>query len=159
MEDIDFKKIAYDFEAVKYSVRQNSREGVILSLKIDPVVCPQDVYTDDIGSRYMIALVKIGDDDVPAAGEKLQLGNKAVDIAGMLCRDNRFQMWLAGKVPPMFEEALLDNKGSYESATAAVLRNLFRINSRSELKTNEKAREDFFRIRNEFILAMRDGRA
>ncbi len=49
------------FEAVKTSMTQD-KNGTNIKLIIHPNDVPQDLHKDWIGSRYMVAMVKINDD-------------------------------------------------------------------------------------------------
>jgi len=55
---------AIHFEAIKYAFRQN-KEGVVISFVVHPNDLPDGMLTSAIGSRFMIALVEIGDDEQP----------------------------------------------------------------------------------------------
>ena len=58
----EVRKNAMNFEAVKVSMSQN-KEGVILRLSVHPNDCPPDLHTDWVGSRYVVAMVKLNDQD------------------------------------------------------------------------------------------------
>jgi len=52
------------FEAVKISMTQSS-DGIVLKLGIHPDDLSGQLFTDYIGSRYMVAMAKIMDDEQP----------------------------------------------------------------------------------------------
>lgn len=51
-------------EMVKYAYRQ-SKDGVVVSFVVHPNDIPAALSTSHIGSRYMVALVQVGDDERP----------------------------------------------------------------------------------------------
>jgi hypothetical protein len=51
-------------EAIKYAYRQ-SKEGTIVSFVLHPNEVPKALHDAAIGSRWMLALVEIGDDEKP----------------------------------------------------------------------------------------------
>lgn len=126
---IDIKDAAHHFEAVKAAMRQG-KEGHMLILSIHPDEVPRDLYTDPLGSRYMVAMVRLDDEDQPIVPKDVEEGEKAVVQAGMLCRN------------PKFQEFILGMPGDENSCVAA-LHIALGINSRAELRTNTRARVDF----------------
>jgi len=50
------------FEAVKTALRQ-SKEGYVLSLAVHPDDLPGDLMRDFVGSRYVVVMVRLGDDE------------------------------------------------------------------------------------------------
>ena len=65
----------------------------------------------------------------------------AINMAGALCRDDRFQTWLC--------KMELADEISEEAATKAV-REVSQIKSRAELRTDSAARGRFLALRDEF---------
>jgi hypothetical protein len=51
-------------ELVKYALRQ-SKDGIVISFVVHPSDIPAALQTSRIGSRWMAALVQIGDDELP----------------------------------------------------------------------------------------------
>jgi len=64
MNDTPIKDIAMNFEAVKVSMSQD-KNGIILRLNVHPNDCPKELHTDWVGTRYVVAMVKLQDDDTP----------------------------------------------------------------------------------------------
>ena len=129
--------LAYKFEAIKVALRQD-KGGFVLSLSIHPNDIPEDLVRDWVGSRYIIAMVPIGDDekpvDKPAARAKLappmdSEGAEAVRMAGMLCREPSFQAW-SGCIGD-------------EARTAEIMKLSINIESRAELGHDAAARSRF----------------
>ncbi len=128
------------FEGIKTGLRQ-SKEGYNLTLAVHPDDLPDDLMRDFVGSRYMVVMVRIGDEEQPINREVEFAGSHAVKIAGMLCRD------------PDFWSFVFDVHGdeiTSESDCVQWLQIFLDITSRSELKTNNEARELFIKLRKGF---------
>lgn len=147
----DVERYTLNFEAVKYSMAQN-KDGVKITLLIHPNEVPQDLMGAWIGDRFQVVMVRLNDDDTPSLPTKKEDGDRAVAAAGYLCRDKRFQKFLSQS-----SYSLGDEIDSEESASM-VLREYLKIESRSDLRTNQAARHMFENIKNEFELAMRQGK-
>ena len=137
---LDIEDSALSFEAVKTHIRQ-SKEGVVIGFAINPVDCPADLYTIPVGSRFYCSIVQIADDETPVAPVRKARGRKAVDMACMLCRDERFQAWLYRKNYCL--------SCSEEDARDGLLV-ACGVAHRSELATNENAQAEFFSLVDEF---------
>lgn len=146
MED-DIRVIASKFEAVKIAMTQD-KNGHVLKLSIHPNDTPEDIMRDLVGTRYMVALVRINDQDQPVASQATEEGIKAVKLAGTLCSDERFIDWLIYK-------GYIDDPT--ETAAAGWLRRYLRITSRKDLKEDRQARQGLLGIRDEFAQAVRSG--
>lgn len=128
------------FEGIKTGLRQ-SKEGYNLTLAVHPDDLPDDLMRDFVGSRYMVVMVRIGDEEQPINREVEFAGSHAVKIAGMLCRD------------PDFWSFVFDVHGdeiTSESDCVQWLQIFLDITSRSELRTNNEARELFIKLRKGF---------
>jgi hypothetical protein len=128
------------FEGVKTGLRQ-SKEGYNLTLAVHPDDLPDDLMRDFVGSRYMVVMVRIGDDEQPLNREHEFPGDNAVKMAGMVCRDPEFWAFIA------------DTQGdevSSETESAQWLCVFLDIESRKELKTNSEARELFIKLKKGF---------
>ena len=128
------------FESVKAGLRQ-SKDGYMLTLSVHPNDIPDDLVKDFVGSRYMVVMVRLGDDEAPMNREHAFPGDYAVKMAGILCRDPVFWDWL-------HENEWLQEKN--ETACVEWLVDFLGIESRKELKTNSEARELFNNIRKKF---------
>ena len=127
------------FEGVKVALKQD-RTGYVLTLSMHPDDIPEELLRDFVGARYQVVMVRIGADESPLNREEF-IGDKTVRIAGLLCRDPKFWKYLydGGQI---FEEE--------EGMAADWLRHRLNIKSRSELKTREIARSEFYIILEEF---------
>jgi len=137
----EIKELAYGFEAIKYALRQN-KEGVAITLVVNPNDIPRDLLNDAIGQRYMVGMGKISDGEEIIEGDNAREAKRLLISCGALCRDSDFQRWI-------------ENNGyameASEEAVAAAVRGLLRVKSRAEIKTDEEALGRFKRLRDLFI--------
>ena len=132
---------SYGFEAVKSVLRQ-SKDGIVLSLVPHPSDVPTPLLSDPIGSRYMVGMVRMGDNEEIIEPESVREGKRMVTSAGALCRDSDFQKWM---VDNGFSEE------QTEEAAATNVKRLLKVKSRAELKENEDAQRRWLVIRQHFI--------
>lgn len=128
------------FEGVKTALRQ-TKDGYSLTLAVHPDDLPDDLMRDFVGSRYMVVMVRIGDNEMPVSRELEFPGDHAVKMAGILCRDMEFWSWLETKF-----SVIVDS----EKDCAAWLSDFLNIQSRKELKENNEVREVFNKLKKEF---------
>lgn len=119
--------MALQFEARKVALKQD-RTGYVLTLSLHPDEVPEEILRDFVGTRYACAVVRIQDDEMPTPY------NNRVQKAGMLCRSEDFQEFIAQR---------LVGHSVNEDQTAAALCKQCGITSRSELNGNTKAQEMF----------------
>jgi hypothetical protein len=110
-------------------------------MAVHPDDLPDDLMRDFVGSRYVVVMVRIGDDERPMNREHEFPGDHAVKMAGILCRDPEFWEWLE-------LQKLVTTKD--EKTCANWLSFYLGIESRKELKTDEDARELFNRLKASF---------
>ena len=137
----NIKDASYGFEAVKSVLRQ-SKDGIVLSLVLHPSDVPTPLLSDPIGSRYMVGMVRMGDNEEIIEPESVREGKRMVTSAGALCRDSDFQKWM---VDNGFSEE------QTEEAAATNVKRLQKVKSRAELKENEDAQRRWLVIRKHFI--------
>jgi len=140
----EIKDAAMGFEAVKVSMSQD-RNGIILRLNVHSNDCPPELHTDWVGTRYMVAMVRLTDDDQPDVREDMVRLERLIASAGLLCRNQDFAVFLndAGIMGPV------DSVGA-EDACVKAIRSYCGIKSRSEFRTNPDARAKFETLREEF---------
>ena len=128
------------FEATKVALKQD-KTGYILTLSMHPDDIPEDLLRDFVGARYQVVMVRIGDNEHPMDKADEFGGNKSLRIAGLLCRDPNFWSYL-----------LEDNQifEANEGLATDWLRDYLAVQSRSELKTNHKARELLDKLHKEY---------
>jgi hypothetical protein len=134
-------------EVVKVAMAQD-KNGHILKLSIHPNDLPKDLVLDPLGSRYVMVLAKLNDQDEVVQPKDKTDADKAIDIAGLLCRNDRFISWL-------FDNGYSgsrDQQGAIDG-----VRELCGVKSRAEFRTNEEARERFFELKAEFEAAVKKG--
>ena len=129
----DVRDAAVNFEAVKISMSQD-RNGITLRLSLHPNECPPSLHTDWVGSRYMVAMVKLNDHEEPVVPEQEREIKKMISSAGMLCRNEDFGIFIGAE----------DNT---EESIANTMRAKLEIQSRTDLRNNSEAREKFKKIR------------
>ncbi len=132
----DVRDAAVNFEAVKISMSQD-RNGITLRLSLHPNECPPSLHTDWVGSRYMVAMVKLNDHEEPVVPEQEREIKKMISSAGMLCRNEDFGIFIGAE----------DNT---EESIANTMRAKLEIQSRTDLRNNSEAREKFKKITEEF---------
>lgn len=143
----EIRDAAVHFEAVKTSMSQ-SKQGTILRLAIHPNEVPASLHTDWVGSRYMVAMVKLDDEDQPQMSEQQRETERLIASAGMLCRNLDFAKFL------FHQDIILsvpNDDAERERSVADALRSHLGIESRSEFKTNSMAREMFKQVSEEFL--------
>ncbi len=159
---------ALHFEAVKVALRQ-SKDGVMLTLSIHPNDMRGELWQHHIGSRYMVALVRLGDDEQPVlkadrvadatkasdreAAPKMTAGKlsqpwntlKLKQRAGIMCNDTDFWAWAQSRTPG-YAIAIDDEKHA-----ADWLRWKTAVGSRKEYDTDAAAGRRYLEIENAYI--------
>lgn len=135
------REAAIGFEAVKVSMSQ-TKDGIKLTLVIHPQDHLHDLFSHPVGTRYQVALVQVDDQGEPVEPKAKTEGERAVASAAMLCKNHDFIQWMM--------ENGYSLVGS-EEETAKNLCRLCEITSRSELRTNSKARDMFHYIKDCFM--------
>lgn len=128
------------FEGVKVALKQD-KTGYVLTLSLHPDDIPEELLRDFVGARYQVVMVRLGTDETPMDRQAEFEGDKAIRVAGLLCRDGTFWKYL-WSTDQIFEED--------EESCTEWLRNYLGVTSRSELKTNEEARILLKKIIREF---------
>jgi hypothetical protein len=124
------RALAVNFEAKKDSLAQRQSGEWKLAFTVQAGDVPTELLTAPMGTRYMVALVEIGDDESPVEKPKDNPHKMSQQVA-MLCGDNRFHMFLTDKHP--------DNRKYTQNDAADYVRFQCKINSRSELDANPEA--------------------
>jgi len=125
------------FEGVKTGLRQ-SKDGYLLSIAVHPDDLPGDLMRDFVGSRYMVVMVRLNDEEMPYERPK---HHPEVASAGMLCRDRDFWMYV---------DVACSDTISSEGECTEWFKFYFDIDSRADLKTNDAAREKFIQFKKGF---------
>lgn len=138
--DREIQERSYGFEALKVALRQ-TKEGIAITLVMHPNDIPDDLMSDPIGSRYMVGMSRLADDDTIVTPPSIRESNRIVNQAGMLAREESFQDWL-------FDRGLASEKT--EDSAADAVRRYCGVQSRVELKSNKKARILWAKLLGEF---------
>ena len=101
----EVKDAAVHFEAVKTSMSQ-SKQGTILALGTAPKRSSSNLHTDWVGSRYMVAMVKLDDHDQPEISVEQREVDKLIASAGMLCRNVDFAHYIHERTQQMNTQRL-----------------------------------------------------
>ena len=80
------------FEGKKVALKQ-TKDGIVMSLAIHPDDLPEELMRDFVGARYMVVMVRLGDEEKPLNREEFA-GSQLVKLAGILCRDKDFWDYL-----------------------------------------------------------------
>lgn len=131
---------ALNFEAIKVALKQD-KNGYVLTLSLHPDEIPEVLLRDWVGARYMVAMVRLNQDEQPMDRQEEFSGDRAVNRAAILCRNPEFWSFLQ-QDGSIFEES--------ESEAAEWLRGHLGIRSRAELKTNMNARIELEKLEMRF---------
>lgn len=126
------------FEGIKTGLKQ-SKEGYMLSLAVHPDDLPDNLIRDFVGARYMVVMVRLGDDERPAV--QARKSDPVVSMAGMVCRDKMFWDYVC-----VIEEEIIQS----EAECVEWMKMYFDIDSRADFKTNENAKAKFLTIKEGF---------
>lgn len=130
------------FEGVKVALKQD-KTGYVLTLSMHPDDIPEDLLRDFVGARYQVVMVRLDTNEAPIDRQEEFAGDRALRIAGMLCRDPKFWEFL-------YSRSDISTK-DYESATHW-LRFYLELESRSQIKTNAVAQAQLDKLYREYTL-------
>ena len=128
------------FEGVKVALKQD-KTGYVLAVSIHPDDVPVELLRDFVGSRYQVVMVRMDGSEQPMNREEEFGADRSIRIAGMLCRDPKFWKYL-------YEDTQIMQ--ATEKEATDWLRDYLNIQSRTELKTNEEARQHLDKLHKEF---------
>ena len=128
------------FEALKVALKQD-KTGYVLTLCMHPDEIPTSLLRDFVGARYQVVMVRLDDHQNPMEPRDDSGGERAVKIAGILCREKRFWEYLHND-SQIFTPT--------EKEATNWLREALNIKSRAELKTNQAARDLLDKINKEY---------
>lgn len=129
------------FEAVKVALKQD-KTGYVLTLNIHPDDLDERIMRDFVGARYQVVMVRLNGSEGPMDRQDEFSADRAMKIAGLLCRD------------PMFWEYLHEDNqilNAAESDATDWLREYLGVKSRAELKSNREARMRLDALNVEFV--------
>lgn len=134
-------KVHPHFEVVKVALKQD-RTGYILTLNIHPDDIDDSILRDFVGARYQCVLVRLNGNDQPMNKEIEYAGDRIVQAAGVTCKDPEFWQYL-------FDDLRIMEQS--EKYATDWLRDYLGIQSRTELRTNTVARDQFNLLHKEFL--------
>jgi hypothetical protein len=127
------------FEALKVALKQD-KTGYVLTLCMHPDEIPTCLLRDFVGARYQVVMVRLDDHQNPMEREDSD-GERSIKIAGILCREKQFWKYLN-------EDSQILTPTEKEATNW--LREYLGVKSRSELKTNQEARNLLDAINKEY---------
>lgn len=132
------------FEGVKTALKQ-TKDGYSLTLAVHPDDLPQDLMRDFVGARYMVVMVRLGDNEQPLNRDVFQKdeGSKMVSLAGMYCRDKEFWDYI-------YALSEGNDEVMSEGECAEWFKYHLNIDSRKELKTDVAAQAEFMKLKEGF---------
>lgn len=128
------------FEGVKVALKQD-KTGYVLTLSLHPDEIPEELLRDYVGARYQVVMVRLNGHEEPMDRQNEFDGDRAIRIAGLICRDPKFWNYL-------YEDTQILEET--EKQATDWLRDYLNIQSRSELKTNPEARVLLDKIHKEY---------
>lgn len=128
-------------EALKIRYSQET-EGMYVTFCIHPKEMPAGLATSNLRTRWMLAMVQIGDDEKPvpkpvSAEKKKRVQNHNVMMAAILCGEPTFQKFLSQRYSKQWRGAL----GTGRDQAADTLRNILKIDSRRDIAKEPEAFE------------------
>lgn len=134
-------------EVVKIGLNQD-KNGHILKVAIHPSELPKDLVLDPLGTRYVMVLARLNDQEEVVQPKEKSDADKAISIAGKLCRNERFISWMFdyGNSPDRTEQGAIEGIKEYCG-----------VQSRKDFRTNDEARRKFFELRDAFESALKRG--
>lgn len=128
-----------NFEAVKIAMKQD-KTGHILTLNVHPDEVPEPLFRDFVGARYQVVMVRIGEDNKPMNRDQ-QLAPDYVRMAGMLCRDKSFHLFLVDG-GHTFEDT--------EEASTEWIKEWLGVKSRADIPASNSATQKLLSLYEEF---------
>jgi|TARA_R100001082_G_scaffold110067_1_gene88835 hypothetical protein len=125
-----------NFEGLKVALKQDST-GYVLTLRVHPDELPEEILRDFVGARYMIAMVRVNDD------ETLVTYKNKVKKAGMVCKNRAFWEFLRAN-------DYVGNEEVNEDIATKVIYEVCGIDSRTQLNGNKDAQTCFDNLMKEY---------
>lgn len=132
------KRAAYHMEA-RLAAFLRTKAGITLKLELDPQDIPPELLSAPVGQLFMMALSELGDHQSEHADKGD--GDRAVQLAGILCRTPEFWRYLTENYDSDGWPMVRDEKEAGE-----VLKGLTKVRSRAEYRDDEKARARFRKL-------------
>lgn len=144
------REAAHQIELKKDSLRQNQDGTWKLTFTVSPVDMPAALLQAAPGTRYVGALVEVGDDEAPVSkafpappqgqGEARPKGGRLAQRAAMLCNERGFQNWIMTR---MNWSGAGEEQLPHVVASELLRQLCCGISSRAELDSNPEAAKRF----------------
>ena len=149
---MNWEDAAQSFESSLMILRKD-KNGWVIGFSVHPAEVPEALLSAPLGTRFQQVLFQIGDDETPVPIKEVdEEGRKSVQTAAMICRNADFQEWIQTQywdpTDPEDEERM--EKTPSEEGARNILCELLNIASRSELRSNLKARSELEELLNHF---------
>lgn len=141
-------------EAKLHALRK-TQDGVVVSFNLHPQEIPDRLMVVQLGTRFMLALAEIGDDERPAPA--LGPGHRPLALsskAALLCKEVAFQDYC--QALSAVDSAWWDNASPEmrENATADFLRAECGVSSRRDITPDSRAAKVFERLETEYFVSI-----
>ena len=141
---------AIPLEVKKDGLQQRQNGDWVLRFVVQAADMDQRLTSAAMGTRFQVALVEIGDDELPKQKGKLDWRElQPAAQAGIRCSDPVFQTFLKEEHYPQWNKSPLD--------AAVCVRLICGVESRSELGSNHKARVIWKQLDDQFQAWQRVG--
>ena len=141
---MNHRDAAIHCEMKKCGLRQ-SKDGIIVSFVLHPQEVPKQLQTAEIGSRWMVALVELGDDEQPAKEEPAPEPHSGRVAWRDMTPASQCAIRLSD---PVFLAFLAER---YEIKDEKELKTWLEISSKTELSTNHKKRVLWHQLDEQFL--------
>jgi hypothetical protein len=143
-------------EARKVAYRQ-TKDGLVVSFVVHPNDMPDELATAPLGTRYMLALAEIGDDEEPverpngkARYQAAPVMEQALIRAATLPRDARFRAWVGYVRSGSMEAPEATEHGAIEYIRDTCCAG----GSRALIAEDGVAFEKFLRLEQDYLIAI-----
>ena len=139
-------------EAKKHGYRQ-TQDGIVVSFVLHPNEVPDDLALAALGTRYMLAFTRIGDDEEPQVPEVKRPARAFASLprsqqAGILCNDETFQCWARKQGLELHWGYVTGEPGARQFVIDQC-----KVNSRRELDVSDDAGVLWDSLRGQFEIA------
>jgi hypothetical protein len=143
-------------EARKVAYRQ-TKDGLVVSFVVHPLDMPDELATAPLGTRYMLALAEIGDDEEPverpngkARYQAAPAMQQALVRAATLPRDERFRAWVGYARSGSSEAPAATEHGAIEYIRETCCEG----GSRAQIAEDQAAFERFLGMEHDYLVAI-----
>jgi hypothetical protein len=135
---------AIPIEVRKIGYRQSTKDGMVISFAVHPEDMRAEVAAAGLGTRYMMALVEIGDDEKPVEKPKEKRDYSLPQRVAMVCNEPAFEKFLC---ETEFEDRFMPDKDQ----VATHVRYLCGVDSRSEILPGTEAARKWDELHGKYL--------